>query len=461
MSNWTKLGQGKLRPINSSNDITDVQALPPMDDHSDTNKPIRLGFWVLIVGFGAFLLWSVLAPLDEGVSAQGMVSIASKRKTIQHMNGGVVHDVMVKEGQMVKAGDVLIELDESISKANYESIRQNYMGQRAAESRLLAEQQGLSQIVFHPDLMKLAGDPLIAQHMQSQTQVFLSRRAALEAEMSAAGENLEGLKAQFASTTLMLQNRQAQALLQEKQIDSIRALAEQGYAPKNQLLQLEQSKSELRSLMADLQGNLNRIQRSQAEVGQRIVQRRQEYLKEVSTQLADVRREVQAGQDKLKAVTEELARTKIRSPVDGQVIGMAVSSVGGIVSPGQRLMDIVPQGEALLIDAKIPPHIIDKVHTGEKVEVRFSTFANSPGLVLDAVLVSLSSDTVNEQTPMGTQMYYLARVQITPKGNAELGSRVMQPGMPAEVLIKTGERTFLTYLLHPLTKRIAASMKEE
>jgi protease secretion system membrane fusion protein len=177
--------------------------------------------------------------------------------------------------------------------------------------------------------------------------------------------------------------------------------------------------------------------------------------------LADVRREVQSGQEKLKAVTEELARTQIRSPVDGQVIGMAVSSVGGVVSPGQRLMDIVPQGEALLVDAKIPPHIIDKVHTGQTVEVRFSTFANSPGLVLDATLLSLSSDVVNEQTPMGMQMYYLARVQISPKGTAALGSRVMQPGMPAEVLIKTGERTFMTYLLHPLTKRIAASMKEE
>ena len=279
--------------------------------------------------------------------------------------------------------------------------------------------------------------------------------------MQAAEENIGGLKAQFASTTLMLQNRQAQALLQDKQIASIRELAEQGYAPKNQVLQLEQSQSELKSLMADLQGNLNRIQRSQAEVGQRVIQRRQEYMKEVSSQLADVRREVQAGQDKLKAVTEELARTQIRSPVDGQVVGMAVSSVGGVVQPGQRLLDIVPQGEALLIDAKIPPHIIDKVRTGQSVEVRFSTFANSPGLVLDAELVSLSTDTVNEQTPMGMQMYYLGRVQITPKGNAELGSRVMQPGMPAEVLIKTGERSFFTYLMHPLTKRIAASMKEE
>jgi protease secretion system membrane fusion protein len=460
MSNWKKTGQGQLRPA-GGNDITDVEPAHALDDHGDTNKPIRMGFWVLIVGFGAFVLWAVLAPLDEGVSASGLVSIASKRKTIQHMNGGVVHDVLVKEGQMVKAGDVLIELDEGVSKANFESVRQNYMGQRAAESRLLAEQQGLAQIAFHPDLIKSASDPLVAQHMQTQTQLFHSRRSALEAELQAAQENIEGLRAQFASTTLMLQNRKEQAALQSKQVASIRELADLGYAPRNQLLQLEQSQSELMSLMADLQGNLNRIQRSQAEVSQRIQQRRQEYLKEVSTQLADVRREVQSGQDKLRAVTEELARTQIKTPVDGQVIGMAVSSVGGVVTPGQRLMDVVPLGESLLIDAKIPPHIIDKVHKGQSVEVRFSTFANSPGLVLDATLVSLSSDVVNEQTPMGTQMYYLARVEVTPKGTQQLGARTLQPGMPAEVLIKTGERTFLTYLLHPLTKRIAASMKEE
>ena len=213
--------------------------------------------------------------------------------------------------------------------------------------------------------------------------------------------------------------------------------------------------------MADLQGNLNRLQRSIAEVEQRKLQRRGEYMKEVSQQLADVRREVEANQQKLKAVTEELDRTQIKSPVDGQVVGLSLSSVGGVVSPGQRLMDVVPAGESLLIDAKIPPHIIDKVRAGQKVEVRFSTFANSPQLVLDATLLTLSSDVIAEQTPMGAQSYYLARVQITPDGIKTLGKRVIQPGMPAEVLIKTGERSLLTYLLHPLTKRIAASMKEE
>jgi protease secretion system membrane fusion protein len=259
----------------------------------------------------------------------------------------------------------------------------------------------------------------------------------------------------------MLQNRKSQAQLQEQQIKSLKELAAEGYAPKNQVLQLEQSQSELRSLMADLQGNLNRTQRAIAEIQQRLTQRKQEYLKEVSQQLADVRREVQSGHEKLTAVTEELARTQIKAPVDGQVIGLTVGSLGGVVTPGQRLMDIVPVGEALTIDAKIPPHIIDKVFQGEEVEVRFTSFANSPQLVLSGLLTSVSKDALSEQTAVGVQSFYLARITITPEGYKTLGKRVIQPGMQAEVLIKTGERSLLTYLMHPLTKRIAASMKEE
>ncbi len=463
MNKWLKLGprKGQMAPLHSNTDITDVEDLKSNNDFSNTDQPIRMGFWVLIVGFGCFMLWTAFAPLDEGVSAAASVSIESKRKTIQHMSGGVVHNVLVKEGQMVKAGDVLVELDEGVSKANFEAVRQNYMGQRASESRLLAEQSGADRINFHSDLMTSASDPLVLQHMQSQTLLFQSRKAALQAEMQAGEENLGGLKAQFESTTSMLENRKNQAALQEQQIKAVKELSLEGYAPKNQVLQLEQSQSELRSLMADLQGNLNRIQRSMAEVHQRLAQRKQEYLKEVSQQLADVRREVQSGQDKLKAVTEELARTQVKSPVDGQVVGMQVSSIGGVVTPGQRLMDVVPNGEALVVDAKIPPHIIDKVFAGEAVEVRFSTFANSPQLVLDAKLVSVSKDVISEQTAMGVQSYYLARAAINEEGMKTLGKRVLQPGMPAEVLIKTGERSLLTYLLHPLTKRIAASMKEE
>lgn len=451
-----------MKKFTSKNDdITDVVADNEMSEYTDTRRPIRLGFWVLVVGFGGFLLWSVLAPLDEGVATQGSVSIETRRKTIQHLSGGVVHSVDVKEGQWVKAGDVLLALDESVSRSNYESIRQTYMAQRATEGRLLAELQSQPRIEFHSDLQKFASDQLIQQHMQTQIQLFSARRLSLQAELAAADENVAGLKSQLAGVTQMLLNRMTQAELQSKQIQSIRELAIEGYAPRNQVLQMEQAQAELRALISDLQANQNRLGRSVAEVQQRIVQRQQDYFKEVSSQLAEVRREVQAGQDKLKAVTGELARTLLRAPVDGQVVGMSVSATGGVVTPGQRLMDIVPKGEALLIDAKIPPHIIDKVYAGESAEVRFSTFANTPQLVLHGRLLSVSSDVLSEQTSMGVVSYYLARVEISPEGLQQLGKRVLQPGMPAEVLVKTGERSLLTYLLHPLTKRMAASMKEE
>ena len=432
-NNWKKLGRGFFAPVNKRADITDVDSVRDMGDHTDTQAPIRLGFWVLVVGFGGFLLWSALAPLDEGVSAQASVSIETRRKTIQHLSGGVVRQVLVKEGQWVKEGEVLVELDEAVAKANYQAVRQNYMSQRATESRLLAELRGLPSIVFHPDLLKASSDPLVQQHMQTQRDLFHSRRAS----------NI----ASTLGVSTMLESRQAQAALQAQQLSAIKELASEGYAPRNQLLQMEQAQAELRAVVADLTA-------SQARV-------RQEYLKEVSTQLADVRREVQSGQEKLVAVTEDLARTQMRSPVEGQVVGLTLGSTGGVVTPGQRLMDVVPKGEALMVDAKVPPHVIDKVYAGEHVEVRFSTFANSPQLVLDGKLMSVSSDVITEQTVMGNMSYYLARVEITPEGIRQLGKRVMQPGMPAEVLIKTGERSVLTYLMHPLTKRLASAMKEE
>lgn len=430
---WKKIGRSFLAPVKAVPDVTDVEDVKDLGKHTDTNAPIRLGFWVLVVGFGGFLLWSALAPLDEGVAAQASVSIETRRKTIQHLSGGVVRQVLVKEGQWVKEGEVLVELDESVSKANYQAVRQNYMGQRATESRLLAELHGLPAIVFHPDLVKASSDPLVQQHMQTQRELFKSRRASNVA--SSLG------------ISTMLENRQAQAVLQAQQLNAIKELAAEGYAPRNQVLQMEQAQAELRAVVADLNASQSRV--------------RQEYLKEVSTQLADVRREVQSGQEKLIAVTEDLARTQLRSPVEGQVVGLTLGSTGGVVTPGQRLMDIVPKGESLMVDAKVPPHVIDKVYAGEAVEVRFSTFANSPQLVLDGRLMSVSSDVITEQTAMGNMSYYLARIEITPQGIKQLGKRVMQPGMPAEVLIKTGERSVLTYLMHPLTKRLASAMKEE
>jgi protease secretion system membrane fusion protein len=440
-----------------SDAVTDVDEIALK---TDTRPAIRLGFWVLVVGFGLFLAWAAWAPLDEGVSAPATVSIETRRKTIQHVQGGVVQQVKVKEGAEVKQGDVLIVLDDSATRASYEAIRQNYLSQRALESRLIAEVTNAPKITFHKDLLA-AGDDLAKQHMAVQQQLFAARRAAQAAEIAAARQSIAGMEGQIAGMGQMLESRKTQASLQSTQLGNVQSLASDGFATRNQALQLEQSQAELKASIAELQTNVQRTQSAIAETRLHIAQREQEFLKEGSSQLADVRREVQANEERLAAITADLGRTQIRAPVAGQVIGIAVSSAGGVVTPGQRLMDILPRGESLLLDAKVQPQVIDRIKVGDFTEVRFSGFANTPQLVAQGKVVSLSGDAVSEQTAAGMSSYYLARVELTPEGLKTLGNRALQPGMTAEVLVKTGERSLMSYLLHPLTKRIASAMTEE
>ena len=427
---------------------------------TDTRPVIRLGFWVLVVGFGLFLAFAAWAPLDEGVAAPATVSVESRRKTIQHMQGGVIREVLVKEGAEVKEGEVLMVLDDGATRAAFESIRQNYLAQRAQEGRLLAEVSAAPSISFHPDLQN-SSEPLVLQHKTVQQQLFVSRRAALSAEIAAATQAIAGMQGQITGMTQMLESRRNQAALQTQQLAGVKSLADDGFAPRNQALQLEQTQAELRTSLTELEANVERVKSSIAEQRLRIAQRQQEFIKEVSSQLADVRREVQANQERLGAVTTELGRTQIKASVSGQVIGISVSGVGGVVTPGQRLMDILPRGEVLLLDAKVQPQVIDRIKVGDTAEVRFQAFANSPQLVVHGKLVSLSGDAVTEAVGNQVRNYYLARVELTPAGLKALGTRVMQPGMSADVLIKTGERSMLTYLMHPLLKRVAASMTEE
>lgn len=451
-----------MNPSSPAAGLTGISPATGVEDSStDTRRTIRLGFAVIVLGFGGFLLWAALAPLDEGVPAAATISIDTRRNTIQHFSGGVVRQVFVKEGQHVKAGAKLLQLEDAQAQANLASVRQNYYGLRASESRLLAEQAGLARIEFHPDLRTAANEPGVQQHLAVQQELFSARRTALRSELQAGEEGIAASQAQITGLVEMARNRQAQSKLMGEQLSNLRPLAEQGYAPRSQLLQLEQSQAELQSVMAELDANTRRARKSIDEARQRLVQRQQEYLKEVGTQLADIRRDVQAGQEKLKALSDELGRVNIQSPVDGQVVGLAITAIGGVVSPSQRLMDIVPQGQPLLLDVRIAPNLIDKVKLGAMADVRFSGFSQSPELVVSAEVVSLAGDVISENTPNGTVSYYLARLQITPDGAKTLGPHLLQPGMQAEVLVKTGERSLLTYLLHPLTKRLVSAMKEE
>ena len=257
----------------------------------------------------------------------------------------------------------------------------------------------------------------------------------------------------------MLGNRRNQLALLSEEHKNTSEMVKEGYAPRNRQLELERMLSEINSSIAELLGNSTRAQRAINEMRQRAIVRQQDYRKDVESQLAEVGREVQADAQKYQAVKDDLGRVDIKSPAAGQVVGLTVQTVGGVIGSGQKLMDIVPTSQALMLEARISPHLIDRVHAELPVDVRFSSFANSPQLVVDGKVASVSGDLlIDNRNGAG---YYLVRVAVTPEGLKKLGKRQMQPGMPVEVVFRTGERSMLTYLLHPLTRRMAASMKEE
>jgi protease secretion system membrane fusion protein len=426
---------------------------------SDPGRASRIGFWALAIGLGSFLLWAVLAPLDEGVPSQGFVAIDTKHKVVQHLSGGIVKEVLVGEGDLVHEGQLLFRLDDAAARASLESVRQRYLGLRATQGRLQAAQAGLTRIVFHPDLVAAAQDPLIDQQMRNQEQLLESGRAALRAELQSIEAGIQGQEAQVASYEAMQVHRRSQLALLNEELVKTREVVKEGYVPRNRQLELERQVADAGNTLAELQGNLLHAKHSIEEMRQRARMRQQEYRKEFESQLADVTREVLGDAQKVQSLQDELARTDILAPAAGQVVSLMAQTVGGVISPGQKLLDIVPANSPMLLETRVQPNLIDRVRAGMLVDVRFTSFSHAPQLVVQGKLMSVSGDLLTD--PQTNAPYYLARVAVTPDGIKALGKHQMQPGMPVEVVFRTGERSLLTYLLHPLSKRLASAMKEE
>lgn len=436
------------------------QALSELSASDDVVRVARRGLWALGLGLGGFFLWAAFAPLDEGVPSPAVVVIETQRKTVQHLSGGIVKEVRVREGQTVKAGEVLFRLDEAAARANHESVRQRYLGLRAVQARLHAEQLGRPTLSLHADLQAaIEKDPLIRTQVQTQQALLTTRAQGLLAELRGIEESIMGQRAVIESTALMQGNRQTQLKLLQEELRNTSELVNEGYAPRNRQFELERFVADSQASLSDLRGRHEQATRAVAELMHRSHRARHVFFQEVQTQLGSVTLEVQSDEDKLQALANELGRIEIVAPVGGQVVGLMIQTVGGVIQPGQKLLDIVPESEPLVLEVRIAPHLIDKVRENLITDVRFSAFAHTPQLVVEGKILSVSQDLLTDSN--SGMSYYLARVELTSNGMRTLHGRRLQAGMPAEVVIKTGERSLLTYLLHPLTKRLAASLKEE
>ena len=432
-----------------------AQLAPP----ADAGQAARTGLWILLIGLGGFLAWATLAPLDRGVPTAGRVSVETRLQAVQHLTGGIVKEVLVREGGLVKEGQAMFRLEESTSKANFEGVRQDYVGGLAVKARLSAELSGASRISFPAELTNQGADPQLQQLIRTQEQLFNSRRAALRADLQVIEEGVRGQDEQLRAYASMAESRRAQLALLKEEIKSTADMVKDGYLPRSRARELERAVAEVEGQIQEQLGNMARARQAISELKVRAVARQQEYRKEIETQMAEASKGVQAGSERFSAARGDLDRTVIRAPASGQVVGLQMQTVGGVVTPGQRLADIVPEGVPLLLEAKVKPQWIDRLQPGLMADVRFHAFANTPELVVQSKLVSVSGDLIIDPQHHN-EAHYLALLKITDKGTQTLGGRALQPGMPAEIIIKTGEQTLLNYLLGPFLKRLASSMKE-
>ncbi|MQU54113.1 HlyD family type I secretion periplasmic adaptor subunit [Pseudomonas sp. FSL R10-1339] len=425
----------------------------------DDTRYARLGWLLMLGGFLGFLGWAALAPLDKGVAVSGKVMVSGHRKVVQHPSGGIVERIDVRDGDKVVAGQVLIRLKETPLLGQAQSLRSQFYGSLASEARLNAERDGVASVSFPTELTALASEPEVASNLALQRQLFDSRRQALLLDQQGIDESIAGAEAQLRG----VRDSQASKVLQRtaltEQLLGLRELAREGYIPRNRLLDSERVYAQVLGSISEDYGRIGQLQRQVLEMRLKIRQLTEEYQKEVRTQLADTRIRTEDLRNRLASAEFELANSQLRAPVAGIVVGLDVFTEGGVIKPGQALMEIVPQGEPLLVEARVPVELADKVHAGLPVELMFSAFSQSttPRVAGEVMLVSADRQ-VDERTD---EPYYTLRAQVTEAGMAQLAGLQIRPGMPVEAFVRTGERSMLNYLFKPLLDRTHMALVEE
>ena len=420
---------------------------------------VIFGISVVAIFFGGLICWSAWAPLDSAAVAPGVVSLDTNRKTIQHLEGGIVSEILVGEGDEVEAGQVLLRLDPLQATANLERLRAALEALSASAARLAAERDGLDGVTF-PDWMERRRDDVrIAQQLVTQTNLFEAgqRRydgyvSIYQQQISQQQEEIKGLEGQIAAEEEQLR------LIREELADT-RKLFEKRLIPKPRLLALERHEAELKGNRSRHLAAIARAEQSIGEKKVRIAELDTARVNEAVQKLQDVQSQILELDEKIRTAEDILKRTEIRSPVSGSVLGLKVHTAGGVIGPGESLMDIVPRDERLLIEVEIDPSDIETVVPGQATQVRLTAFQQRNLAPLEGRLVSVSADRMIDERK--GRAFYLGRVELLVDPATVLDGGMIQPGMQAAVIILTGRGTVLDYLLRPVSQIFERAFREQ
>lgn len=428
--------------------------------HTNWHRLLLVGYIVIGSTFGGLGAWAAVARLDSAVIAQGVVAVESNKKTLQHLEGGIVSEILVHNGDKVKQGDVLIRLDPTIPKAQLGMYRGELAIALAAEARLIAQRDSLEEIVFPPEVMDLQNDQLVANAIADQRRQFEATHASFEREAAVANAQIAEVEKEISGYQQAADTAKAQLVYAAKELDSLHALYQKQLTDYPRLADAEKEQLQLNGQIA--QATISEAQAAQKinEVKLTLEHDRQANREEASKELVDVRKQIGDLRQQITISSDALHRIEIRAPTDGTVQEMHVFTIGGVVRAGDPILDIVPSSDNLVVQAKISPINIDSVAAGMDAEVRFPNFDANTVPYIGGTVHSVSRDKIDDPTvPDGS--YFAAEIRVDKKSIPANLQGKLTSGMPAEVFIRTGERTALNYMLGPVLERFYTSFREK
>ena len=448
--------QDNLPVLTGSRPSKAVRAPEPFEVDTGIEAPSRAGLIIAFLVFGVFGVWAVTAPIDGAAHAPGTVTVRSYKKTIQHLEGGMISRIYVQNGDYVDAGAPLIELDSTQSLAQLEIATAQFTAVSALEARLLAERDGLEDFNLPSSLD--ASDKNANSELAAQKQIFAARKASREGSIAVLKQRIEQLRSRVTGLKAVRASKEELAASFGEELADTRILLEQGFSDKLRLRDLERSHASYEGEAAELLSSIASTEMQIGETQLQILQTENEFRSEVVSQLSETQTRLKDLSERIFALNDVVERTIIRAPESGIVSGMQYHTEGGVVGPGAPIAEVVPQGDELIIEARGPLIDIDRVQIGQVATIRFSSFGSRTPTLFGTVL-SLSADALaDEQTGMP---FYLARVSVNPESMEALDTLTLVPGMPAEVLIASGERTFLQYVMKPFSNALARSLIED
>lgn len=437
---------------------------PSFDPLSEIEESIRrhilIGWLVVASFFGGAGLWLALAPLNSGAYASGQIIAESRRKPIQHLEGGLIEEVLVTDGSSVKVGDVLVRLRPTQARSSVEIMQQRLFQSETLRTRLMAERDGAKTVTWPPHLLDRArSDAELAAQMRAQEQVLTARRKSFDDQINIleqrnvqSRESIKGLEGQIKA-------RRVQGALLDEEIATVKHLMESGNAIKPRLLGLQRNRAEIDSTIASLVSSIAQTKERIGETELQITATRSDRTRDILTQLRDTEAEFTDLRERMTAAKDVLDRVDVVAPQDGSIVNLKFFAKGQVVRSGETIMELVPVNDAMIITARIRPEDIDVVHSGMTATVRLTAYSRKMSMPLIGTVSYVSADAAQDER--SGLYYYTAHVKVPPEEVKKVDPKALIPGSPASVMVETGERTAFEYLFAPFVQAWDRAFRED